>query len=974
MLKMLGTSPGWRDGVAFQALPDTLPGWTIAYLAVAADWVPRERLCALLWPQAAAAEAQHSLRMNLHRIRGVLAAWGVPEALEAERRRVRLLLPTDVGGPGTATGAAAPYPGALLDGMTCDGFPALREWLELERTALQALWREAQLAHLARGDPASESTVDVARHLLAADPLDETALARLLEALRALGRDEEADRHYLEYRERLARELGTEPSPRIRSLASSAAVAAQPAAAVADAFVGRRLELAELSQRIAAGARLVTIVGPGGAGKSALARAFAAQSSLAAVWLDLQDLADLDAAAARLAQRLGIRLRDGQDAAEPLAAALAPAPRLLMLDNAEHLTALPAFLQRLLAAAAALQVLATSRAPLALPQEQVFRLAGLALPDDDSRDAEAAQAFDAIRLFALRAQAARADFDVARHIEAVIAIATAVDGLPLAIELAAGWVRWLAPATIARELRQTLAVLQRAPQAAGLPARPEHRSMQAVLDRTWSLLAPAEAQALEALSVFEGGFTRAGAEAVADAALPLLTTLAARGLLRVDPDGRFDMHPLVAEHARKRLAQDATRHACVRDRHCAHIAAQLEPLARNPSNTAALVAAVQGEYANACAAWSHALAAGRFEAASALAIAFKVFFDTVGRFSEGVRLLRLALAITPTAAPAQQTAATARGALALLLFRRQQLGEALAVAEEGMRLASACADRRAQVACLLIIGNVHSTRGHWPQARPAYERVLEIATADHERAEMAVALMNLGICAKKDGRRDEALDYYGRALAMERELQRHVPAVRCLNNIGVIHMEHGDWDKARDFLAEGFRLCQQHAIGALAPYLETGLGQTLYELGQYGDARRHLTHVLATLPADELPVVHLNATINLGRLSLRQGRIEDARPRFYAAARIALASETPADSLDFAMYWGEWLRDSGRRLDAARVWLAVIKDSRTDAGVRLGCEEGLATLSLTEEERSAALAALPTLESLQAEWSALPGA
>lgn len=973
MLTLLGTSPGWRDGRAFQPLPDTLPGWTIAYLAVAADWVPRERLCALLWPQAAAAEAQHSLRMNLHRMRGVLAAWGVPETMEADRRRVRLLLPTDAAGWRAAAGAAAPYPGALLDGMSCDGFPALREWLELERTARQAQWREAQLAHLARGDPASEATVEVARHLLAADPLDEAALARLLEALRGLGRGEEADRHYLEYRERLARELGTEPSPRIRSLASGAAVAAQPAAAAADAFVGRRLELAELSQHIAAGARLVTIVGPGGAGKSALARAFAARSTLATVAIDLQDLADLDAVAARIAQRIGMRLSDGQDAAAQLAAALAPAPRLLLLDNAEHLAGLPQFLQRLLAAAA-LQVLATSRAPLALAQEKVYRLAGLELPDEESRDPEAAQAFDAIRLFALRAQAARADFDVARHIEAVIAIAAAVDGLPLAIELAAGWVRWLAPATIARELRETLAVLQRAPQAPGLPARPEHRSMQAVLERTWSLLAVAEAQALEALSVFEGGFTRAAAEAVADAALPLLTALAARGLLRVDPDGRFDMHPLVAEHALQRLGQDAARLARVRDRHCAHIAAEVAPLAGNPSSTAALLAAVQGEYANACAAWSHAVAAGRFEAASALAIAFKVFFDTVGRFSEGARLLRSALQIAPTAAPAQRAAATARGALALLLYRRQELGEALAVAEEGLRLASACADRRAQVACLLIVGNAHSTRGQWPQARPAYERVLEIAAADHERAEMAVALMNLGICAKKDGRRDEALDYYGRALAMERELQRHVPAVRCLNNIGVIHMEHGDWEKARDFLAEGFRLCQQHAIGALAPYLETGLGQTLYELGQYEDARRHLTHVLATLAADELPVVHLNATINLGRLALRQGRIEDARPRFYAAARIALASETPADSLDFAMYWGEWLRDSGRRMDAARVWLAVIRDPRTEAGVRLGCEEGLATLSLTEEERNAALAALPTLESLQAEWSALPGA
>lgn len=195
----------------------------------------------------------------------------------------------------------------------------------------------------------------------------------------------------------------------------------------------------------------------------------------------------------------------------------------------------------------------------------------------------------------------------------------------------------------------------------------------------------------------KGGFTRAAAEAVVDAALPVLTALAARGLLRLDSDGRCEMHPLVAEHALQRLMQSAARPSIVRDRHCAHIAPQVAPLVRHSSDTAALVASIQGAYANACAVWSHALAAGRLEAASALAIAFKVLFETVGRFSEGARLLRAALEIAPTTAPAQRAAVTARGALALILYRGQQLREALAVAVESLRLASACADRRAQV-------------------------------------------------------------------------------------------------------------------------------------------------------------------------------------------------------------------------------------------------------------------------------------
>lgn len=975
MLRLLGASPGWFGGTSVHALPDTLPGWTIAYLALAADWVPRERLCALLWPQAAAAEAHHSLRMNLHRIRGILASWGAPEALAAERRRVRLLLATDVAQFLRDTNGGAPpqpFPGALLDGVCGDGFPALREWLELERAALARRWREATLARLSRIDAASGEARTVAENLLAVDPLDESAVARLLTALRAQGCGEEADRRYAQYRERVHRELGVEPSPAIRALASGIAVAGERKAAPASTFVGRRWELAQLAERLAAGERLVTVVGPGGSGKSALARQFVERISQPALWIDLQDLADIDAVAARIAQRLGTPLRDGVDAVPPLARAFGPAPRLLVLDNAEHLPELASFVARLRDATPALAVLVTSRAPLSAPNEAPFPLSGLALPDEDSRDAEAAQAFDAIRLFALQAQAAQPGFELARHIEAVVAIAEAVDGLPLALELAAGWVRWLAPAAIARELREALAVLEREPGAGNVPARPEHRSMQAVLERTWSLLAAGQRQALEALSVCEGGFTRAAAAAIADVSLPLLSSLADKGLLRVDPEGRFDMHPLVAGFARTRLAADPRRRNDLRVRHCRYFVGELDTLARDAERTAELVAAVQRDEANACAAWRHAVAADRCDEVIALTLALKVYFDTVGRFSEGARLLRPALQLAPASIKAKRAAATVRGALALLLFRRQELGEALAVAEEGLRLAAAAGDRRAQVACLLIVGNVHSTHGRWSQARPAYERALDIATADHERPELAVALMNLGICAKKDGQRDQALEFYGRALAIERELERHPPAVRCLNNIGVIHMEHSEWAQARDCLAEGFRLCQQHRIAALAPYLETGLAQTLYELGQYEDARRHLTHVLATLPAEELPVVHLNATINLGRLALRQRQIEEARPRFYAAARIALASETPADALDFAMYWGEWLRDSGRRIDAARVWLAVIGDPRAEAGVRLGCEEGLATLALSEEERAAASAAVPTLESLREDWRSLP--
>lgn len=743
----------------------------------------------------------------------------------------------------------------------------------------------------------------------------------------------------------------------------------------APALLGRDEELRVLAQMLAQHA-LVTVTGPGGIGKTRLALAAAqAQRPLqpdGVWWIDLSALADAALVPDTVALALGLALERSTNVAARVRGALQPRQLLLVLDNAEHLDGLGALAAALRDAAPSLAVLVTSRRPLGVAGESLLALDGLALPDEHSRDAEAAQAFDAVRLFVQRAQAARPGFSLAEHLDAVLAIVDAVGGLPLALELAASWVRLLPPQAIADDLRGTLAVLQRDPAAAGAPARPEHASLQAVLDRSWQLLDAGERQALQALSVFEGGFTHAAAAAVAGIGLPVLAALGGKGLLRVDDEGRFDLHPLVAADAVRRLAADPERAAALRDRHAAHWAQTLaQRLAQSADDPRVIVAAGNADYANARSAWLHAVATRQHAAIEQLAGVWRVFFDTQGRYGEGAALLQGALQLPLDSPAAGHAVATVRGVLSMLLFRRQNLEQAIAVAEAGIALAEQTGARRALVACLLNAGSAHSILGQWRRSQPLFERALAIAQQDHERPEIAVALLNVGICAKKDGRADEALACYGRALALERELGRHAAAVRCLNNIGVIHMERNEWERTREHMAEGLRLCQQYALASLAPYLETGLGQALYELGRFDDAERHLRHVQATVPAAELPLVHMNVTINLGRVALRRHRLDEARPWFMAAARLALASETEADQLDFAMYWAEWLRDSGRPDDAARTWLAVVAHPRTEAGVRQGCEEGLATLGLDAAARAAHAAQAPTLDALRATWAAL---
>jgi DNA-binding SARP family transcriptional activator/predicted ATPase/Tfp pilus assembly protein PilF len=930
----------------------------LTVLAVrAGQWVGRDELAALLWPGQSTADGRRNLRHTLFKAREIAGA----EGIEASEHALRWDVDTDLGALQRAArqrrhADAVPLRrGALAAGLDDAGNRSFSEWLAAERARADALWRQAALDGLPALQAPSERLA-VAQALLQVDPFDEQAMAALLAAEVALGHRARAQRLYRDYAARLAEELGVEPPQRLRDLLADGASGAGAAGQQDDGFVGRRTELAELGLLLGQpDCRLITIVGPGGVGKSSLARRALAQAQPrfagGAVWVELQDLDGIGTVPARLARQFGIDLKDAQDPVPQIAARLRGGRSLAVLDNAEHLADLPALLDRLLEAAPSLTVMLTSRVRMHSRHERLLPLEGLAVPDDESRDLEVAATFDAVRLFEARARAAQRGFALAPHLAAVIEIVDAVGGLPLAIELAASWVRLLPPAEIARDLRQSLAVLERDP-AAAVPARPEHGSVQAVLDRSWQLLAPREREAMAALSVFQGGFMRSAALAVADVPLPVLSSLVDKSFLTVDRQGRFGIHPLVAAYSAARAEGSAPGLETYRQRHADYFARALAELA--PSGQAdhtALVAAVDAEFANCLAAWRHACARRQAEPIAEMAPALGTYFDIRGRYSQGVAELRAALDL-PAADPASQRAgARARSALAGLLHRKRDLDLGLTVALAGIELAEGCGERQALTNCLSYAGSCHSVLGRWDLARPYFERALAIAREDGDRLALAASLLNLGVCEKKDGRFDEALRLYSQSLALERELQRHAAVGRCLNNIGVLHMERNDWAQAREIMAQGLRHCEQYGLVALAPFLENGLGLACFELGQLDEAERHLGRARRRAREAEVKVVELNAAAFLARVAARRGRFDEARERFRAVAHEARQSDSIPDLLDVAMYYAELLRDTGRRIEAACAWHMVIAHPMAEAGVRGSCTRCLEELALTEEER-----------------------
>ncbi|MFE7185964.1 BTAD domain-containing putative transcriptional regulator [Streptomyces erythrochromogenes] len=569
---------------------------------------------------------------------------------------------------------------ALLDVAGSDFFRAPVTRLSELRTAALEDRIEADL-RVGRGrELTTELTSLVAEH-----PLRERLVGALMRALVAAGRPAEALTAYAAAREALAEELGADPSPELSALhtavlrgevpagaAPAPAVAAQSPAPAAQStpptpapltnlrsglasFVGRDDDVAHVASLLGA-FRLTTLTGPGGAGKTRLA----VQSARPlldrfpdGVWL--VELAPLGAGADVAPAVLNaLALREhGAAAGDPLdrlAAALRTRTALLVLDNCEHLIEAAASLaDRLLGECPGLRILATSREPLGLTGEALWPVHPLALPP---RDADAAQAmsYASVRLLNDRAAAARSGFAVTEETAAAVTrICRALDGMPLAIELAAARLRTMSAEQLASRLDDRFRLL-----TGGARSAPrQHRTLRAVVDWSWELLTEPERALLRRLAAFPGGATVEAAEGVCAGGpveeydvLDLVTSLADKSLLVTDGDGRYRMLETIRAYGLDKLAQAGEEEA-VRRAHAAYftgLARAADPYLRR-SEQLEWLARLTAEHDNLSAALRGAIAAGEARAAVRLVAAAGWYWWLSGHKADGGRLAAQALAL-----------------------------------------------------------------------------------------------------------------------------------------------------------------------------------------------------------------------------------------------------------------------------------------------------------------------------------------
>jgi predicted ATPase/DNA-binding SARP family transcriptional activator len=878
-----------------EALPPGRPLTLLVYLASQGDWVSRERVALLYWPERDGGSARHNLRQLLYRVRG--AAWS--DGLEVEADRLRWRIATDVT-PfrqavelGDWQGALALRRGPFADGLSQPGAPGWEDWLELERGELDTLWLRALRGRadaLERsGDPvgATELWLRQLQH----DPLDEVAVEGALRTLLRDGARARAHELHRSFAERLRDELGLDPPERFARLfereegAAVAGLRIRPE----EALLGREVELSDVWERLGdPECRLLTLVAPGGFGKTRLALEVA--QSAAGRFPDgcaVIELAGVEGEAplvAAVVASLTGTASEGIDVGDRLQRALADRRMLLVLDNFEHLLEHAPILDAMLAASEGLKLLVTSRVRLQLRREWTLEIGGLALPTG-SDDPDFAQA-PAVRLFVRAARKGGAfGYDPALR-PALTRLCRALGGMPLGLELAASWLAVYTLDEIAE-----LAASDPGAIGGSERDRPErHRDLGVIFEQSWSLLSPALQRSARRLSVFRDGFERDAARQVADAAPGRLLDLLHASLIQRQPSGRLAMHELIRQFAARELAsrpeeQGATRASLLR------WAVAFAEGARGQifgSEGRAWVSRLDLEIHNLRAALDWALQAELPVEASQLVVALNPYWDVRLLRREAVALCGRLLALRPEG---EATIAWSR-VMGVAALHRQRLGEleaADALHRESLAIKEQLGDRRGTAVTLTNLALLAKVRGELDAAIALDRRALALFREVGSAADLSGVTAELMQLHLLRGEIDlaEAVGVEGLQLDPEGGRGRSIK----LSHLAEAARLRGDVRLARERAQAGLEIAEQLDDSYLIPLLRARLAAVALTDGDEGGALVTLRLLLSGLGASTDPGHRVEAAQALALLARRSSDVSAAAELRGAAA--ALLRDAP---------------------------------------------------------------------------------
>ncbi len=1032
----------------------------LAYLTMEAKR-PHERaaLAALFWPDSPDALALRNLSQTLIWLRRAIGAgdppflrltrqqvqWNEAASMEADAPRFLALVerrhPSAMATSDALREAVALYDGEFLAGFSLSGCPAFDEWLLLQREyfrrlALDALFRLTGEA-LVAGDYSAAATL--ARRQLALDRWREETIRQLLLALAAGGRPAEALAEYENARRLLAEELAVEPQPETTRMAEAIrtgrmeikrlgdweigkdlSISPSPGMAVPHnlpvrltSLLGRESELAKLFGWLSKPeARLVTISGIGGVGKTrlalAVASAFIGQPAIDqtsppgpqttafpdGVWFvplaglpgdRSTEATNLDAGetlVTAVAATLGLTFAGMESPNQQLERALRDRRLLLVLDNFEHFLSARPLLLSLLQNAPGIRALVTSREPLGIGGERLLRLEGLPLPPAEAVDSEESLlANSCARLFfnRTRERGVRLGLDAAER-RSVIHICRLAEGLPLVIELAATWAGHFTCAEIAAEMAANLDFLAaESPARADLPAR--QRSPRAAFDYAWRLLSATEQRTLAQLSVLHGTFSREAAMTVTGARLVDLLNLVNKSLLRQPAPGWYALHSLVHQFAREKL-QEMDAAGAAGEAHAKYflgLVADSEMIWYGPTPQRARDD-IRPVLENVRVAWQWAIQQHAWPLLDDALFGLVGYYRSEGLMGEAVEVFRhLATHLHPPLETGSIEARLLGRALAyqaVLQARRDlKADEALETAQKALEWARLAEDPQTLSLAAYAVGSVLALAaslsalppGDHNRIRDSLEQAIafgrQVPASDsrgRRRAQaMEVLSMNiLGNFLALSGNRTEARQHYEAALALCRSLDHLLGEGLVCNSLGELLENEGSLEQALRYREQALRVYQPlNEPDSLSVTLGNLCG-VLASLGDYQNALRYGEAALRLRQSHGLVSHFLYYRLALAALHLGDA----SRALELAAAGLEEAALSPY-TIQLRLVAGECAIRLGRWPEAAEALqlasaLAMKGNNPLMAAMT---RRALADLALAQGDAAAALAHVEAL-------------
>ncbi len=863
----------------------------LAYLAVESDRPHRrEALAGLLWPDQPERKARHSLRQALSHLRQAI---GDDEAdspfLRVSRDAVRFEPESDyeldvttfetfiaasrthhhrsLGACRACVGrlhrAVELYRGDLLAGFYVGDSSLFEEWLLLKGEWLQRGMVEA-LAHLAdyherRGDYGLAR--QYAWRQAELEPWREEAQRQLMRLLALEGQRSAALAQYRACRQALDDELGVAPTAETVRLyegirSGEGLQPPSPAHNLPPAptpFVGREDELAELAEMLAnPNCRLITLVGPGGVGKTRLALRAAADQvggfDHGVYFVPLASVLSADLIVSSIADALKFPFSGDQTPRVQLLNHLRQKEMLLVLDNLEHLLEGGALLAEILRQAPEVVLLVTSRERLKLQEEWIYALEGLrypqVVPEPGSAGSKGLENYSAVRLFLQVAQRLQRHFRLSEiDVPHVARICQIVEGMPLGVELAGAWVPSRTCGEIAQEIERNLDV-----SPVSLRNVPErHRSLRAAFEHSWGLLSEPEQVVFARLSVFWGGFQREAAERVTDASVDVLTDLVHKSLLRRGALGRYQVHQLLRQYASDKLPSLSESKEALGRAHAEYYAAFVqsrEPALKGEGQRQTL-AELKAEIDNLRAAWEWAIRQQQFQIVDRALVGLALFYEMQGLHQEGEAAMGQAVEALSQAGPPTPgrtllgRALARQGAFACRLSDYDKAKRLLRGAIDGLE------DSPEAAYALNYLGEVARLQGDCQGAEAFHRRALDLCQQSGDEWELAICFTGLGSVAYRLGDYDGARDHYQQSLLIWQKLGDQGGVSHALNNLGLVIYRLGDYEMARQLLTESLAIKEKLQDRGGIPQVMLNLGNIADVLGEYAEAKRWYEQSLA---------------------------------------------------------------------------------------------------------------------------------